>query len=174
MPESLLVLDVLAEMRRVRRTFAVVVDEFGGVAGVITVKDLLAASWETSTTSSIPGASPRSSGSTAAAGWSTEERASTTCAPIGLALPEGQVRHARRLHLRRTRPHPGRRRAPQVRRLGAPCRRDGPPPRRQGGRRPTHPDPQVRTDHADTWASPNSELEDSTLRSPWGSLGPLG
>ena len=42
-PESLLVLDVLAEMRRVRRTFAVVVDEFGGVAGVITVKDLLAA-----------------------------------------------------------------------------------------------------------------------------------
>jgi CBS domain containing-hemolysin-like protein len=42
-PESRLVLDVLAEMRRVRRTFAVVVDEYGGVAGVITVKDLLAA-----------------------------------------------------------------------------------------------------------------------------------
>ena len=42
-PESHLVLDVLAEMRRVRRTFAVVVDEYGGVAGVITVKDLLAA-----------------------------------------------------------------------------------------------------------------------------------
>jgi len=42
-PESHLVLDVLAEMRRVRRTFAVVVDEYGGVAGVVTVKDLLAA-----------------------------------------------------------------------------------------------------------------------------------
>ena len=42
-PESRRVLDVLAEMRRVRRTFAVVVDEYGGVAGVITVKDLLAA-----------------------------------------------------------------------------------------------------------------------------------
>lgn len=42
-PESHLVLDVLAEMRRVRRTFAVVADEYGGVAGVITVKDLLAA-----------------------------------------------------------------------------------------------------------------------------------
>ncbi len=42
-PESHLVLDVLAEMRRVRRNFAVVVDEYGGVAGVVTVKDLLAA-----------------------------------------------------------------------------------------------------------------------------------
>jgi CBS domain containing-hemolysin-like protein len=42
-PESRRVLDVLGEMRAVRRTFAVAVDEYGGVAGVITVKDLLAA-----------------------------------------------------------------------------------------------------------------------------------
>jgi CBS domain containing-hemolysin-like protein len=42
-PESLLVLDVLAEMRRQRRAFAVVVDEHGGVEGVLTVKDLLGA-----------------------------------------------------------------------------------------------------------------------------------
>lgn len=42
-PESRRVLDVLGEMRGVRRTFAVAVDEYGGVAGVITVKDLLAA-----------------------------------------------------------------------------------------------------------------------------------
>ena len=42
-PESRLVLDVLADMRRDRRAFAVVVDEYGGVAGVVTVKDLLAA-----------------------------------------------------------------------------------------------------------------------------------
>ena len=42
-PESRLVLDVLAEMRRDRRAFAVVVDEFGGVAGVVTIKDLLGA-----------------------------------------------------------------------------------------------------------------------------------
>ncbi len=42
-PESRLVLDVLAEMRRQRRAFAVVVDEHGGVEGVITVKDLLGA-----------------------------------------------------------------------------------------------------------------------------------
>jgi magnesium and cobalt transporter len=41
-PESRHVLEVLGEMRRVRRTFAVVVDEYGGVAGVLTVKDLLA------------------------------------------------------------------------------------------------------------------------------------
>jgi CBS domain containing-hemolysin-like protein len=42
-PESLLVLDVLADMRRDQRSFAVVVDEYGGVAGVLTVKDLLSA-----------------------------------------------------------------------------------------------------------------------------------
>jgi CBS domain containing-hemolysin-like protein len=42
-PESRLVLDVLADMRRDRRAFAVVADEYGGVAGVLTVKDLLAA-----------------------------------------------------------------------------------------------------------------------------------
>ena len=42
-PESRLVLDVLADMRQNRRAFAVVVDEYGGVAGVVSVKDLLAA-----------------------------------------------------------------------------------------------------------------------------------
>ena len=42
-PESRLVLDVLAQMRRQRRAFAVVVDEHGGVEGVLTVKDLLGA-----------------------------------------------------------------------------------------------------------------------------------
>jgi len=42
-PESRLVLEVLAEMRRQRRAFAVVVDEHGGVEGVLTVKDLLGA-----------------------------------------------------------------------------------------------------------------------------------
>jgi CBS domain containing-hemolysin-like protein len=42
-PESRFVLDVLADMRRDRRAFAVVVDEYGGVAGVLTVKNLLAA-----------------------------------------------------------------------------------------------------------------------------------
>ncbi len=42
-PESRRVLDVLSEMRRQRRAFAVVVDEHGGVEGVLTVKDLLGA-----------------------------------------------------------------------------------------------------------------------------------
>jgi len=42
-PESRLVLDVLSDMRRDRRAFAVVVDEYGGVAGVLSVKDLLSA-----------------------------------------------------------------------------------------------------------------------------------
>ncbi len=42
-PESLPVLEVLAEMRRQRRAFAVVVDEHGGVEGVLTIKDILAA-----------------------------------------------------------------------------------------------------------------------------------
>jgi putative hemolysin len=40
-PESRQVLDVLSEMRQQRRAFAVVVDEHGGVAGVLTVKDLI-------------------------------------------------------------------------------------------------------------------------------------
>jgi CBS domain containing-hemolysin-like protein len=41
LPESLGVLEALAEMRKHRRAVAVVVDEYGGVAGLLTVKDLL-------------------------------------------------------------------------------------------------------------------------------------
>jgi len=40
-PESLGVLEALADMRKYRRAVAVVVDEYGGVAGLLTVKDLL-------------------------------------------------------------------------------------------------------------------------------------
>ena len=40
-PESRLALEILAEMRRARRAFAVVVDEYGGVAGVLTINDLV-------------------------------------------------------------------------------------------------------------------------------------
>ena len=41
LPETTGVLDALAEMRRQHRTFAVVVDEYGSVSGVLTIKDLL-------------------------------------------------------------------------------------------------------------------------------------
>ena len=40
-PESLGVLEALADMRKHRRAVAVVVDEYGGVAGMLTIKDLL-------------------------------------------------------------------------------------------------------------------------------------
>lgn len=40
-PESAIVLDLLTEMRKSRRAFAVVVDEHGGVEGVLTLKDLM-------------------------------------------------------------------------------------------------------------------------------------
>lgn len=40
-PESRSALEVLADMRRRRRGFAVVVDEHGGFAGVLTIKDLV-------------------------------------------------------------------------------------------------------------------------------------
>jgi putative hemolysin len=41
LPETLSLLESLAEMRRQRRTFALVLDEHGGVAGVISVRDIL-------------------------------------------------------------------------------------------------------------------------------------
>jgi len=41
LPETLGVLEALADMRKHRRAVAVVVDEHGGVAGLLTVKDLL-------------------------------------------------------------------------------------------------------------------------------------
>jgi putative hemolysin len=40
-PETRPVIELLAELRRNRRAFAVVVDEYGGVAGVVTIKDLV-------------------------------------------------------------------------------------------------------------------------------------
>ena len=41
LPETLDLLESLTEMRRQRRTFAVVLDEHGGVAGVVSVRDIL-------------------------------------------------------------------------------------------------------------------------------------
>ncbi len=90
-PESHLVLDVLAEMRRVRRNFAVVVDEYGGVAGVVTVKDLLAALVGDLYDEFDPGGEPefvrvdRSR-------WLVDGGASIdeVRAHLGLALPEGK------------------------------------------------------------------------------------
>ncbi len=40
-PESRSALELLAEMRKLKRSFAVVVDEYGGVAGVLTINDLV-------------------------------------------------------------------------------------------------------------------------------------
>jgi len=41
LPESMVVLEALAEMRSQRRKFAIVLDEYGGVCGVVTLRDLL-------------------------------------------------------------------------------------------------------------------------------------
>ena len=40
-PESRSALEILSDMRRQRRGFAVVVDEYGGIAGVLTINDLV-------------------------------------------------------------------------------------------------------------------------------------
>ncbi|HET9442062.1 MAG TPA: transporter associated domain-containing protein, partial [Acidimicrobiales bacterium] len=40
-PEGRLVLELLQEMRQRRRAFAVVVDEYGGIEGVLTIKDVV-------------------------------------------------------------------------------------------------------------------------------------
>ncbi|MEX0835361.1 MAG: hemolysin family protein [Nitriliruptor sp.] len=40
-PESQLLHDLLSALRRERRTFAVVIDEFGGTAGIVTTEDVL-------------------------------------------------------------------------------------------------------------------------------------
>ena len=40
-PESRPALEILAEMRKARRAFGIVVDEYGGVAGVLTINDLV-------------------------------------------------------------------------------------------------------------------------------------
>ncbi|MHB8295679.1 MAG: hemolysin family protein [Acidimicrobiales bacterium] len=40
-PESKLVIELLADMRQRRMAFAIVVDEYGGVEGVVTIKDLV-------------------------------------------------------------------------------------------------------------------------------------
>jgi CBS domain containing-hemolysin-like protein len=40
-PESELLRRLLADLRRERRTFAVVIDEYGGTAGIVTVEDVL-------------------------------------------------------------------------------------------------------------------------------------
>jgi putative hemolysin len=40
-PESRRVLELLSEMRQRRKAFAIVVDEYGGVEGVLTIKDLV-------------------------------------------------------------------------------------------------------------------------------------
>jgi CBS domain containing-hemolysin-like protein len=41
LPETLDLLDSLSEMREQRRTFALVLDEHGGVAGVVSIRDIL-------------------------------------------------------------------------------------------------------------------------------------
>ena len=40
-PEALLVSELLDELRRTRMHMAVVLDEFGGLAGIVTLEDLV-------------------------------------------------------------------------------------------------------------------------------------
>jgi len=41
LPETMDLLESLGEMREKRRTFALVLDEHGGVAGVVSIRDIL-------------------------------------------------------------------------------------------------------------------------------------
>ena len=79
-PESLGVLEALADMRKHRRAVAVVVDEYGGVAGMLTVKDLLEPLVGDLHDEFDEEDEPMSSGSTAPAGSSTARPTSTTSA----------------------------------------------------------------------------------------------
>ena len=106
-------------MRRRRRGFAVVVDEYGGFAGVITINDLVSElvgdlrdEFDRTTSPSILRIDAR------------RYLVDGACAVDEVVAqtrrrdPRGGLRHARRLLVRRARPHPGRVRCLRARRGG--------------------------------------------------------
>jgi CBS domain containing-hemolysin-like protein len=78
LPESMGVLEALDEMRQRRRTFALVLDEHGGVAGVVSTRDLLEPLvGDLLATSSTRMTSRPSRASARTAGWLTARPTST-------------------------------------------------------------------------------------------------
>ena len=133
-PSRGLVLDVLAEMRRQRRAFAVVVDEHGGVEGVLTVKDLLGALVGDLPDEFDPDDEPdvvRVDGSR----WLVDGRMSVDDVRdrLDINLPEGEYVTLGGFLFDAFGHIPTEGRVAGRRRLGAPGGRDGQAPDRQGG-----------------------------------------
>ena len=106
---ALAALEILADMRRRRRGFAVVVDEYGGFAGVITMNDLVSElvgdlrdEFDRTTSPAILRIDARRY---LVDGACARRRGRRGTRPRD---PGGRLRHARGVPLRRARPHPGR------------------------------------------------------------------
>ena len=133
LPESLGVLEALADMRKHHRAVAVVVDEYGGVAGMLTVKDLLEPlvgdlhdEFDEEEEAHIVRVDNTR--------WLIDGQANVDDVRerVGIADPRRGVRHPGWTPVRALRPHPRRGRGGPRRRLGPQGGRDGQAPRGAG------------------------------------------
>ena len=90
LPETFDLLESLSEMRKQHRTFALVLDEHGGVAGVVSIRDILEQLVGDLNDEFDEDDEPPSCASARAAGWSTVKRTSTGSKKRLALSPEGE------------------------------------------------------------------------------------